>query len=90
MNCTALLFLNEIDSYVCAVFKTFLRASEDDFFLMLKKQKIGVGIKLDVRTIFLNYYPKIFAVFGTMYLISTMSIQFNLQKDVIVVPDFWV
>jgi hypothetical protein len=64
MNCTALLFLNEIDSYVCAVFKTFLKASEDDFFIILKKQSMNLGVKLDIRSIFLNYYPKIFAVGG--------------------------
>ena len=74
MNCTALLFLNEIDDYVCSVFKLFLQSSEDDMFLLQMKQTYKMKIKIDPWAIFSNYYPKIYASLTVFYLLITMAI----------------
>lgn len=78
MNCTALLFLNEIDDYVCKVFKLFLKNSEDTMFLLASKQNIkGSGVKLDVRAIFTNFFPKIYASFAVFYLLVTIWFEYT-------------
>lgn len=74
MNCTALLFLNDIDAYVCGVFKTFMKNSEDPFYLIQMKQSMKFGVKMDIRSVFFNYYPKIFAAMGVTYLCGEMLI----------------
>lgn len=41
-----------------------------------------------MRTVFLNYYPKIFAIGGVWYLIGAMTYQYYAQTHVIIVPDY--
>ena len=91
MNCTALLFLNEIDDYVCGIFKLFLKSAEDDMFLMHTKQQIKLGLKLDFRATWLNFFPKIFSVLTVVFMILLMLFEFHKlpsSDGVIVALDF--
>lgn len=75
MNCTALLFLNEVDDNVCGVFKLFLKSNEDDMFLMFTKQTAKVkrlGVSMDFRGMWLNFMPKIYATLAVIFMLGFM------------------
>ena len=48
MNATALLFLNDLSSYGCAVMKTYICEKDDPLFLVMKIIEVkSEGLQLD-------------------------------------------
>lgn len=48
MNSTALLFLNDLDDYVCGIVKIYIRAREEPLFLVMTITQLkGDGIAFD-------------------------------------------
>jgi hypothetical protein len=82
MNATALLFLNDISSYVCGVMKSFIEAKDEPLFLVVKQTEIKAeGIEFDPAIVFNNFYPKIYAVTSVTYSLGMIALDYASYPD---------
>jgi len=65
--------------------KQFITEKDEPLFLVLKITEITVGVKLDLQTIFNNFYPKIHSVCAVGYsFVNIYYIYFKYPEAVLV------
>ena len=90
MNATALLFLNDLSSYVCSVMKTYIQAKDEPLFLVMKVTEMKTeGIQLDPQTVFNNFYPKIYAITSVFYSFGMIGRSYIAYPDAVEVPRYF-
>lgn len=68
--------------------KQFITEKDDALFLVLKIVPITVGIKLDVQSIFNNFYPKILSIVAIIYSFVMIYVVYSKYPDAVIVPDY--
>ena len=90
MNATALLFLNDISSYVCLAMKSFIQAKDEPLFLVVKQiESKKEGIIFDPQTVFDNFYPKIYAITSVFYSLGMIANSYVAYPDAVEVPKYF-
>jgi len=69
--------------------KQFISEKDDPLFLVLKTFEANVGVKLDIQSIFNNFYPKIMAVVAILYSFVNIAILYNKYDKAVPVPVYW-
>lgn len=57
-------------------------------FLVMKTFVVAVGLKLDIKSIFINFYPKILSIAGIAYSFTNIYLIYTKYTDAVTVPPY--
>jgi hypothetical protein len=57
-------------------------------FLVMKTFVVAVGLKLDIKSIFINFYPKILSIAGIGYSFINIYVIYTKYTDAVFVPAY--